>query len=357
MDKARILHVDDSAVIRSIIKRIIQTDVAFEYVAGAKNGVEGIALYKEHKPDIVVMDIEMPEMNGLKALEEIIKFDAKAKVVMCSTLTSDNAEATLKAMKLGAMDYIAKPTSANEVNSSEEFQDKLIHLLKNIRSSFDPKKGTKIIAGMPAPNVAPKLRSKPPLHWKPKVIAIGSSTGGPQALMQFMKDMKGINLPIVITQHMPAMFTALLAKNIESSCGVKCQEAQDGIRVAPNEAILAQGGKHMEFVKAEDGHVQVRLSDAPPVNFCKPAVDPMMQSLIDCYGGDILAVILTGMGHDGRDGVRDIVAAGGYCIAQDQETSVVWGMPGAVATEGLCSAIEPLTMIPQWIKNNINIQR
>lgn len=355
MSKARILHVDDSAVIRSIIKRIIETDDGLELVAAAKDGQEGIDLYKQYKPDIVLMDIEMPVMNGIQSLEQIIKFDPKAKVIMCSTLTVDNAEITLRAMKIGALDYIAKPTSANVVNSSDEFRSQLLHLLNNFRSSFAQRTEAKIVAGMPTPMLAPQLREKPPLHWHPKVIAIGSSTGGPQALLQLMKEMTNVSVPIVITQHMPATFTALLAKNIETSCGIICHEAQNDMVLKAGEAILAQGGKHMEFTNSATGEVIVKLSDAPPVNFCKPAVDPMLRSLLHFYGGQVLTVILTGMGSDGRDGTKDIVAQGGYCIAQDQDSSVVWGMPGAVALEGLCSAIEPLNTIPQWIKGNIKL--
>ncbi len=349
MAKIRVLHVDDSAVIRGIISRILEGDDAIELVASASDGQKGVDAYKEHKPDVVIMDIEMPVMDGITALGEIIKHDRKAKVIMCSTLSVDNAEITMRAMKIGAIDYIAKPTSAGQVSGSAEFKEHLLRLVKNIKGTIKSDDTAK-----------PKLyknevvlRAKPPLHWHASVVAVGSSTGGPQALFEFMKQLKGINLPVVITQHMPPTFTTLLAKHISSQAGFECAEAESGMPLEKGKALLAPGGKHMEFTKNSMGQVVVNLTDGPQENFCKPAVDPMCRSLEKYYSGKILSVILTGMGQDGTEGARKIIESGGYCVAQDEATSVVWGMPGSVATQGLCSAVLPLNDIAPWVKEHI----
>jgi two-component system chemotaxis response regulator CheB len=273
--------------------------------------------------------------------------------MMCSTLTLNNAEIALKAMAIGALDYIAKPTSATEVNSSDDFRTQLIHKVKSIQTGNVRAKQPQIIGGMPVPDKEIALRPAPPLHWKPKVIAVGSSTGGPQALLEFMKGMGGMKVPIVITQHMPPTFTTLLAKNITNTCGIPCHEAEDDMPLKAGEAILARGGKHMIFEKTASG-VKVKLSDTPPENFCKPAVDPMIRSLMEQYSSNIVTVMLTGMGHDGQKSVKELVDKGGYAIAQDQGTSVVWGMPGAIAMDGSCSAVLPLTDLAPWIKQHVN---
>jgi len=361
MPKIKLLHVDDSAVIRGIVNRILAKDDDIEIIPAAANGELGVEAYKKHNPDMVLLDIEMPVMDGISALSEIMAYDPKAKVIMCSTLSVDNAEITIKAMRIGAIDYIPKPTSVGEVSGSVEFKDMLLHKIKNIKPAHTPSNkramsGEKSITSRPS--VFPEefsLREKPPLFWKPSIVAIGSSTGGPQALFDVIEGLKGINVPVVITQHMPATFTTLLAKHIAKQTEFVCEEADDGMEIKPGVITLARGGKHMNFIKDDKGVVRVRLDDGPMESFCKPAVDSMYRSLVDIYGGRILSVILTGMGYDGRNGVELINEAGGYCIAQDQETSVVWGMPGAVASKGLCSEVLPLSDISPWIRKNINI--
>lgn len=348
MDKIRVLHAEDSAVIRSIIARLLREDSNIELLEPANDGLHAVELYKTHKPDIVLMDIEMPNMNGVDALEEIIKHDKKAKVVMCSTLTTKNAEIALDAMKKGAIDYIAKPTNTNDITNSDSFKNDLIRLIKNVTAgqSRSPNKA-KIYTD---PIV---LRPIPPLHWKAKVVAVGSSTGGPQALFDFLDKLGGLKTPVVITQHMPAAFTTLLAKHISTQTSFECLEADDGMELKAGRAILARGGKHMTFVKNDAGNLVVKLNDGEKENFCKPAVDPMYRSLVEHLDGKILSVILTGMGNDGQTGAQAIIDAGGYCVAQDEDTSVVWGMPGAVATNGLCSAVLPLNEIAPWVKEHV----
>ncbi|PCH99678.1 MAG: chemotaxis response regulator protein-glutamate methylesterase [Alphaproteobacteria bacterium] len=345
----RVLLVEDSAVIRSIITRILGEAEGIEVVGAARNGEVGVESYKKLKPDVVLMDIEMPVKDGISALEEIIAFDSRAKVIMCSTLTIKNADITMKAMKIGAIDYIAKPTNVAAVGKSDEFKDTLVRLIQSVKVGSRVKAG--LVAGVP---VADKLdlRPKPPIHWKPQVVAIGSSTGGPQALFNFMRGLKGINLPVVITQHMPATFTTLLAQHISTQADFKCVEGQDGMALEAGVAILAPGGRHMSFEKNEDGQTVVKLTDGQPENFCRPSVDVMYRSLMEQYGDRVLSVILTGMGSDGHKSVEKLIEKGGYCVAQDQETSVVWGMPGAVATNGLCSAVLPLDQMAPWVREH-----
>ena len=346
MSKIRVLHAEDSVVVRGVIRRLLAENSDIEQIAAAHDGVEAVEYYKKHKPDIVLMDIEMPNMNGMDALKEIIAFDKNAKVIMCSTLTTKNAEIALKAMRDGAVDYIAKPSNGSEVGQSSDFKNDLIRLVKNIT----PKRPE----GKPQLYKNPiVLRPAPPLHWKAKVVAVGSSTGGPQALFDFIKGAEGLKVPIVITQHMPAAFTTLLAKHISTQTAFECLEAEDGMELQVGRAILARGGKHMLFEKNDAGQMIVKLNDGEQENFCKPAVDPMYRSLVENLNGQVMSVILTGMGHDGHEGTKAVVDAGGYCVAQNEETSVVWGMPGAVATDGLCSAVLPLKELAPWVKEHI----
>jgi two-component system chemotaxis response regulator CheB len=342
--------VEDSTVIRSIISRIFEQESDIEIVGQAINGKLGVDQYKALKPDLVLMDIEMPVMNGIDALQEIMNFDPKAKVIMCSTLTVQNAEISIKALKIGAVDTIAKPSNSSEAGQSDAFKQQLIRLVRAFGKIRESQKAKDSGAGK-----AIQLRSAPPLHWKPKVIAVGSSTGGPQALFAFMKGLATIHLPVVITQHMPPTFTTLLAQHISHQAGFECREGANGVALEAGKAILAPGGKHMLFKRHESGQVVVDLNDGPQENFCKPAVDPMFRSLMDHFGGNILSVILTGMGHDGQKGVELINARGGYCVAQDKATSVVWGMPGAVAENGLCSAVLPLSEIAPWVKQHARL--
>lgn len=366
MNPVRVLIVDDSAVIRGIITRMISEEEGIEVIASAQNGEIGVRQYERHRPDVVLMDIEMPVMDGLTALKHIVELDAKARVIMCSTLTKDNADVTMRAMRIGAVDYIPKPTSSSEINGSNEFKSRLIRLLKAIRpepatraastalAGAEKTEKVETLAGVPV-NKSISLRPKPPLHWKPEVIAVGSSTGGPQALFKFLKELKGVQLPIVITQHMPATFTATLAEHITQQTGLPCAEAKDGMVLEKGKAILAAGGLHMVFVKDTNGSIVVHLDNGPAENFCKPAVDVMMRSLMTVSGSKILSVILTGMGSDGMKESQRLVEQGGFCMAQDQATSVVWGMPGAVANAGICCAVEPLDKMAEWIFNNANV--
>jgi two-component system chemotaxis response regulator CheB len=367
-DPYRVLIVDDSAVIRGLLARVIGSDPELTVVGTVANGEQAIAATSRHAPDVVVLDIEMPVMDGLTALPKILEVDPRVKVVMASTLTLRNADISLKALSLGAADYIPKPTSATDIAGGYDFKRELLAKVKTLASvrraaargaaapsargaDAKAREERRVDAAKSAPSVyrgaAIKLRDMPALT--PAVIAVGSSTGGPQALLKVMPQLGLLTQPILITQHMPATFTTILAEHLQRATGRPCAEAVDGEPVAGGRIYVAPGNHHLSVEIAERRPV-IRLSQSPPENFCRPAVDPMLRSLPQVYGRNVLAVILTGMGHDGLKGSEVVTAAGGAVIAQDEATSVVWGMPGAVATAGLCSAVLPIEDIGPFVR-------
>lgn len=377
--KITALVVDDSSVIRGFITRIIDKHDDIDVVGIAADGQMAIDMYNKHTPDVVVMDIEMPVMNGIEALQKILDINPQARIIICSTLSVKNADITMKALRLGAADCIAKPTSAAEINSSEQFRSELITKILSIGNrprslrlhdkKIDSKaSGTETLDTKPmkpeiketgtnsapvtqAPNRKKDIEIRPlPIGLiSPKIICIGSSTGGPQALFDVIKHLNKVSVPIVITQHMPPTFTNMLAKHISMHTDLPCHEGEENMRVEPGHGYVAPGGFHMVFEKHGTG-LRIKLLDTPPENFCKPSVDPMFKSAVEIYGNRVLGIMLTGMGHDGLDGSRILVEKGNRLIAQDKETSVVWGMPGAVAHEGLCHEILPLQDIGPKIR-------
>ena len=347
---ARVMICDDSAVIRAAIARILEADPHIRVVARASNGQAALDAQKLHDIDVVVLDIEMPVMDGLTALPLLLKAQPGLQIVMASTLTSRGAEMSMRALQLGAADYLPKP-SATQVVGDTRFGPELIakiHGLARLRRRLDapghialPAPGP---AGIPrAPSTPPTLRPAPRLA--PMLLAIGSSTGGPNALFTLIQSLSPrIAVPIVITQHMPAAFTPLLAEHLNRLGVLPCHEARDGARLMPGEIALAPGDFHL-LVKRGPSGLTVSLTQSAPENFCRPAVDPMLRSATAATDGRVLAVILTGMGSDGVEGTRALVNQGGAALAQDEASSVVWGMPGAVARAGLAHAILPLNQI------------
>lgn len=359
----RVMLVDDSAVVRGLLTRVLEEDPEIKVIYTAANGEMAVNNVIKQNPDILILDIEMPVMDGITALPLLLRAVPDLKILMCSTLSLRNAEITLKALELGATDTIAKPTAAgNIIGSGNDFKANLVNLVKTIAKSRVRKQvptgqPASVSGGPAAPKIFAdhsfKLRDeKSILPGKPSIVAIGSSTGGPQALFEVMKSCQGFNVPIVITQHMPATFTAMLAKHISQNSGVPTEEGKEGDILQPGHAYVAPGSFHMTIHRDNDKNI-IRLNADPPENFCRPAVDPMFRSLIPVYGGKILSVILTGMGSDGLQGSRAVVEAGGRLIAQDEPSSVVWGMPGAVATAGLCHSVLPLREIGPTIKRSV----
>ncbi|MCG8548136.1 MAG: chemotaxis response regulator protein-glutamate methylesterase [Alphaproteobacteria bacterium] len=345
--------VDDSAVIRGMFTKMLEAEGDIEVVATAGDGSMALKAIERKPAEVILLDIEMPNMDGLTALPKLIEAKPDVMVIMASSLTQRNAEITLRAMRMGAADCVAKPSSTVALRSADDFKRDLVSKVR----ALGRKNGTN---GASKTTASP-VRAAPPVNGTgstvetislrkpgvvaPEVLAIGSSTGGPQALAKCIRPItKAISLPILVTQHMPATFTAILAQHLAQASGWPSAEGEDGEPVKPGRIYVAPGDCHMLVENSAVGKV-IRLSDSPPENFCRPAVDPMLRSIAEAYGAAVLVLILTGMGHDGQAGSEDIVNAGGTVIAQDEATSVVWGMPGAVAQGGLCSAVLPLDKI------------
>jgi two-component system chemotaxis response regulator CheB len=334
--RIRVLVCDDSLTVRGALCRIVETDPQLLLVGRAGDGAEAVREVGRLRPDVLVLDVEMPVMDGLSALPALLRADPGLKVLMASTLTTRGADIALRALRAGAADYVPKPTSAGAIGGAGGFREEFLAKLRAL-GALRRRPAT---AGRTA--VPLRLAAAPPAAARPRLLAVGASTGGPQALFALFGALpKTFPLPIVLTQHMPKTFTAILADHITRLGGIACAEAQDGDALRPGLALLAPGDRHL-LIEARGEALVARLSDAPAENFCRPAVDPMLRSASAATAGRTLAVILTGMGQDGLAGSRVLVAAGGQVLAQDEATSVVWGMPGAVAQAGLARAVLPV---------------
>jgi two-component system, chemotaxis family, protein-glutamate methylesterase/glutaminase len=337
-DVARVMICDDSAVIRAAMARMLESDPGVRVVARVANGRQAVEEVTRQSIDVVLLDIEMPEMGGMQALPLLLRADPALRVVMASTLTTRGADIAMRALRLGAADYLPKPTTA-EIND-DSFRRELIAKVTGLarlrrRATSRPPAGTSAVplSLRPAPAQAVEL------------LAIGSSTGGPQALLTLVQGFgKAVPVPVILTQHMPAAFTPLMAAHLDKLGSLPCAEARDGEPLQPGHLYVAPGNRHL-LVEGVAGRLRARLTNGPPENFCRPAVDPMLRSAVGCCGGRVLVVMLTGMGHDGLTGTRDVIAAGGAALAQDEATSVVWGMPGAIAQGGLCHKVLPLPLL------------
>jgi two-component system chemotaxis response regulator CheB len=354
----RVMVVDDSVVIRGLISRWIASEPDMVVAASLRTGLDAVNQIERVNPDVAVLDIEMPELDGISALPLLLAKKRNLIIIMASTLTRRNAEISFKALSLGASDYIPKPESTREASAAEIFHHDLIQKIRSLGA-----KVRRVAPASPASPLAPasdRARepatrapvAHPPLLRRafsaqaPRVLLIGSSTGGPQALMALVGEIGAVidRFPVLITQHMPPTFTTILAEHLARASHRPAREAIDGEIVKAGQIYLAPGGRHMRVAR-HGAEVAIVLDDGPPINFCKPAVDPLFASAIDVWQGAILAVVLTGMGSDGMRGGKEIVAAGGSVIAQDEASSVVWGMPGAAANAGICAAILPLGQI------------
>jgi two-component system chemotaxis response regulator CheB len=339
----RVMIVDDSAVARGLVSRWIEAEPGLEVVARHPHGKLAVESIAASAPDIVVLDIEMPVMGGLEALPLLLKARPGVRVLMASTLTRRNAEISFRALSLGAIDYVPKPGSNRDLTLSTDFRAELIRKLKGLgrrAKSVERVAAWGELAPGRAPSAGVKLR--PFSLVPPRILAIGCSTGGPQALAAMLPPLAGAlqRIPVVIAQHMPPVFTAVLAARLRQSTGLDAREAADGEPLNPATLYVAPGDRHLE-VRLAGGVPILRLTDHPPLHFCRPAVDPLFQSVADTFGPAALGVVLTGMGSDGALGAIAIADAGGSVIAQDEASSVVWGMPAAAAATGACSALLP----------------
>jgi len=351
--------VDDAIVVRRQLTRWIGDEKDMLVAACLRTGREAIDQLEACNPDVVVLDVDMPELDGISALPELLKRRRDLVVIMASTLTRRSAEISLRALSLGAADYVPKPEAALDADSSVAFRRELLDkirslgrrgnlLLRQRRPAVAPPeiKPPPQRTSVPAAK-SPALTLRPFALVRPRALLIGSSTGGPQALSALIGEIGGTieRAPILITQHMPPTFTTVLAEHLTRSGGRRVHEAEHDEPIVAGGVYVAPGGRHMRVARGAVGAV-ITLGDDPPINFCRPSIDPLLSSAAQVFGAASLALILTGMGSDGSSGAAEIAAAGGSVIAQDEETSVVWGMPRAVALAGLCSAVLPLRQIP-----------
>ncbi len=365
-DPIKVMVVDDAVVVRGLVGRWISEETDMKLVASHRSGREAVADIAKVNPDVVILDIEMPDMDGITALPLIIQAKRDVMVLMASTLTRRNAEISLKCLSLGAADYVPKPETNAGVTTSPAFKREILDKVRALgrrRKISGRAFRAASPAGSPAAAAAPRV-SSPSIAPQsvgfndsgfklramgttiPKVLLIGSSTGGPQALTTVLKALGSFidRVPVLITQHMPPTFTTILAEHAAKASGRPAAEGRDGEPIQAGRIYVAPGGKHM-VVRKTGGTNVIHLEDGPPINFCKPAVDPLFTSAAQAWGAQTFGCVLTGMGHDGAHGAGDIVAAGGSVIAQDEATSVVWGMPGAVAQGGHACAVLPIDQI------------
>ena len=357
MPKIRVLIVDDAVVFRRLVADELARDPALEVVGTAANGRIALAKMSQVNPEVVILDVEMPEMDGLATLKELRKTYPRLPVIMFSALTERGAEATLDALALGASDYFTKPASADGANAClGVIREQLIPQIKalctrdgnaandKVRRNFNAR-----VSATPPPTPA-VTRSQPgPV----RVVAIGASTGGPNALAEIFQQLPAdFPVPIVIVQHMPPMFTRLLAERLSAHSAIPVQEATSGTLLEPGMAWIAPGDFHM-IVTRDGSQSRLLVHQDPPENSCRPAVDVLLRSLAKTFGRDSLNVILTGMGQDGLRGCELVREAGGQILVQDEATSVVWGMPGAVARAGLADRVLPLSFIADEILRRV----
>lgn len=358
----RVMVVDDAVVVRSLLARWVDAESDMQVVASLRTGREAVARIEQSGANVVLLDIDMPELDGISALPLLLQKRHDLAVIMVSTFTRRSAEISLRALALGAADYIPKPETAREATTSVSFRRELIEKIRALGRNRAPARGyaSPAPAGAPLrvrPAPAPRLRKPAPTEIPlfqlrplspvpPRALLIGSSTGGPQALTALVEKLPAVvdRAPVLIAQHMPPMFTTVLAEHLSRAGGRGAHEAEDGEPVLAGGIYVAPGGRHMRVVAGDNG-IRIALGDDAPINFCRPAVDALFAAAAAVWGAATLALVLTGMGADGTRGAADIVAAGGSIIAQDEATSVVWGMPRSVAQAGLCSAVLPLDQI------------
>jgi two-component system, chemotaxis family, protein-glutamate methylesterase/glutaminase len=357
----RVMVVDDSVVVRKIVTDVLSADPDIEVVGTAVNGKVALAKLEALKPELVTMDIEMPEMNGIEAVRAIRsgaggggagRGHSRVPIIMFSTLTERGASATLDALSAGANDYVTKPANVGSVGQSmESVREQLIPRIKALTGrpmAAGPVRAAAPVA--PPPPAAPRTGPAK----KPAILVIGSSTGGPEALARILPQLPAsLPVPILIVQHMPPVFTRQFAQRLDRLSPLRVVEASDGIPLTPGTVHLAPGDHHL-VVRGGARGPHTELNQGPPENFCRPAVDPLFRSVVTAYDGAVLAVVLTGMGADGRNGAGEIRAGGGTVLVQDQASSVVWGMPGAISQAGYADEVLPLERIPDAINRHLS---
>jgi two-component system, chemotaxis family, protein-glutamate methylesterase/glutaminase len=347
-----VLVVDDSVVIRRMVSAVLDDDPDIEVVGTAANGRIALDKLPQLRPDIIILDVEMPVMDGLATLRSLRPTHPSLPVIMFSTLTERGAMATLDALAAGASDYVTKPSHVGSVAAS----------IDRVRVELIPK--IKALVGASRQRVAPGAASRPrtpnvaarPDRLNPvEAIVIGCSTGGPDALAVIAAGLPAdLGVPLIIVQHMPPLFTRLFADRLDRNCALSVEEARDGQVVEAGRVIVAAGDRHL-VLRRSGNKVLTQLTQEPPENYCRPSVDVTFRSMASVYGGGVLACVMTGMGRDGAKGAERIHAAGGRVIVQDEESCVVWGMPGAVVASGIPAQIVPLHKIAETFRRSVGI--
>ncbi len=351
----RVMIVDDAVVVRGLVSRWVSEEPDLHVVGTCGNGREAVDNLTRLDPEVVILDVEMPVLDGLNALPLLLAKKPNLVVVMASTVTRRNAEVSLRALSMGAADYVPKPESNREISTSQNYRRELIDKVRHLGRR---RRLQRIARGGLADQARAPLALRPFSKMPPRALFIGSSTGGPQALQAVARGLAPAlpQLPVLITQHMPPTFTTIMAEHLERETARPAHEGVDGEPLIAGTIYVAPGGRHMRVEQRGSAQV-IAIDDSPPLHFCRPAVDPLFASAASMFGAGALALILTGMGSDGTAGAAAIAQAGGSIIAQDEATSVIWGMPGTVAQAGLCSAVLPLEEIGPRVVRLMNGER
>lgn len=365
MPPIRVLVVDDSVVIRRLVTDLLSEDPDIEVVGTAINGRAALQKLESLTPDLVTMDIEMPEMDGIEAVRAIRAGGNRLPIIMFSTLTERGAAATFDALSAGASDYVPKPANVGSVGRAmEQVRDALIPLIKSLASTRLTSLPATDRSAAATPGTTAARRRAPALVVPPvtrerrvpatgyRLLAVGSSTGGPEALFAVLTSLPPLPVPVVVVQHMPPVFTTQFAARLDRHCQFPVREATDGAVLAPGTVTIAPGDHHLVVERAGRDLV-AGLNQQPPENYCRPAVDVLFRSAARAAGGPVLGLVLTGMGQDGAKGAQHLVDAGGSVIVQDRATSVVWGMPGAVAAAGLAEQLLPLGQVAAELRRRV----
>jgi two-component system chemotaxis response regulator CheB len=356
MKKIRVLVVDDSVVVRRLVSELISTDPSLEVVGVAANGRIALEKIPQVNPNIVTLDIDMPDMDGLEALASIRRQYPRLPVIILSTFSERGAAVTLEALVLGASDYVTKPAHAGSAAiAMAQIRNDLLPKVKALcgRESHEARTGVMFNSArwerrMPAAAVQP--------HKRVEIVAIGVSTGGPNALSEIVSVFPtDFPVPVVIVQHMPPVFTRILAERLSARASIHVREGVEGGELSPGSAWIAPGNHHMEIARKGGDAFRLKLNQDPPENSCRPAVDVLFRSVALNYGNGALAVILTGMGQDGLRGCEAVAQAGGQILAQDQSSSVVWGMPGFVVKAGLANRVVSLSQLGEEILRRVEV--
>ncbi len=372
----RVLVVDDSALFRRVMTDVLATIPNVEVVGSVSNGRLALQRVKEFHPDLMTLDMEMPEMDGLAVLDALHQFDETPAIIVVSALTRRGGQLTMQALEKGAFDFITKPDTSNAEESRETIRRELamrvaalshrLEIRNILRQKPPTSKATmpveKVIEAHKAPpqnldDIAGRMARLTSTN-KPEMVLIGVSTGGPNALARLLPEIPGdIGVPLLIVQHMPPVFTQSLAESLAAKCRIRVREASQGEKVEPNTAYIAPGGKQMRLQPGSDIGLQIQITDDPPENNCKPAVDYLFRSAANKFPGRAMAVILTGMGNDGTLGLRLLKRHGCYVIAQDEPTCVVYGMPKSAVDAGVVDSVLALDAIASRIVATVRGRR